>query len=125
MYARSLVSNAGWSKKTQRPRGGPVTGGGMAAQVAMGYQGTVQAAMRAASGTPGDTEVQQFARTGGKESGEFHARRLSCPATPPLWRCNKPPVSTRRSYRRSTARNRAGKPLFKPRLNKQTGAVEQ
>jgi hypothetical protein len=124
MYARSLISNAGWSKKTQRPSGRPVTGGGMAAQVAVGYQGTVQAAMRAASGTPGDAEVKQFARTGGEESGEFHGRRIAHPATTPLWHCHKPPVSTRRSHRRSTVPKGTEKPLFEAVLNNGNRAVE-
>ena len=51
MYARSLVSNAGWSKKTQSPSYRSVTGGGVAAQVSVGDQGLPGSTKPAASST--------------------------------------------------------------------------
>jgi hypothetical protein len=58
MCVRSLISNAGWSKKTLRPRGRIMTGGGMAAQVAVGNQGATTLAMRAGGSTNGRAEIE-------------------------------------------------------------------
>lgn len=82
MCVRSLISHAGWSKKTQRPGGRFVTGCGMAAQIAMGDQGIVTLAMRAGTGAYLDTEIEQFPRARREKSGELHAGRLARRATP-------------------------------------------
>lgn len=124
MCVRSLISNTGWSKKTLRPGGRFVTGGSMAAQVSVGDQRAAKLAMRAGGGTDGCAEIEQRPRVWGQESGELHARILSRPATPLLWRCHKPPVSIRRSHRCSTAPMWAQQPLFKASLNKETRSVE-
>jgi hypothetical protein len=124
MCVRSLILNAGWSKKTLCPGGLPVTGGGMAAQITMGDQSPAKLAMRAVAGTNGDAEIEQRPRTRREEWSELHARSLIHRATPFLWRCHKWPVSIRRSHRRSTASIRCQKPLFKPSLNKKIRPVE-
>ena len=74
MYARSLVSNAGWSKKTQSPSYRSVTGGGVAAQVSVGDQGLPGSTKPAASSTGFNAEIQQGKRVRGQERDELHGK---------------------------------------------------
>lgn len=95
MYVRSLISSAGWSKKTLRAAGLAVTRGGMAIEVSVGDQRSAKLAMRANAGTNGDAEIEQRPRARGEESGELHARKLTRPGNSaietlsPVGRLNK------------------------------------